>query len=317
MKDVIIIGAGPAGLACAIEAKRKKLDYIVLDRGCIVNSIYNFPKALIFFSTPDLLEIGGAAFINEKFRPNCRDVLNYYLRIVKIFDLKIKTYEEAVGLERYNDNLVVLVKNPSGKQKQYKTKKVILAVGYYDNPNMMGVKGENLPKVSHYYSEAHPFYNKNVAVIGGNNSAVEAALDLFHHGAKTTLIHRGRNIGKKVKYWIMPDIQKKIENKQIRAIFNSSIQEISDEYLLININGKKTRIKNDFVFALTGYRPDTKLMEAFGIKYNQKTLAPSHSKKNLETNVKGVYVAGSIISGINNNKVFIENSREHGKMIFS
>ncbi len=315
MKDVIIVGAGPAGLACAIEAARKKLDYVVLDRGCVVNAIYNFPKNITFFSTPDLLEIGEAAFISDKFRPNRQEVLNYYLKVVKLFKLKINTYEEAIGLGRHSNYLSVHTKTYSGKQKEYKTRKVILATGYYDNPNMIGVKGEDLSKVSHYYTEAHPYYNKEVAVVGGNNSAVEAALDLCHHGAKVTLIHREETLGKKIKYWILPDIKKRIEKKLVKAIFNATVQEISREYIGIRTNGKRSRIKNDFVFAMTGYRPDSKLMDAFGIKYSPKTLAPKHIPKNLQTNVKGVHVAGSIISGINNNRVFIENSRDHGKII--
>ena len=315
MKDVIIVGAGPAGLACAIEAARKKLDYVVLDRGCVVNAIYNFPKNMTFFSTPDLLEIGETAFISDKFRPNRQEVLNYYLKIVKLFKLKTNTYEEAIGLSRHSNYLSVHAKTYSGKQKEYKARKVILATGYYDNPNMIGVKGEDFSKVSHYYTEAHPFYNKEVAVVGGNNSAVEAALELCHHGAKVTLIHREATLGKKIKYWILPDIKKRIEKKLVKAIFNATVKEISREYIGIRINGKRSRVKNDFVFAMTGYRPNSKLLDAFGIKYNPKTLAPKHIPKNLETNVKGVHVAGSIISGINNNRVFIENSRDHGKVI--
>ena len=316
MKDVIIVGAGPAGLTCAIEAAQNKLDYVVLDRGCIANSIYNFPANIIFFSTPDLLEIGKTAFISNQFRPNRQEVLNYYLKVVKLYNLNINTYEEAVGLNGHNNCYTVHVNTVSGKQKKYQSRNVILATGYYDNPNMIGIKGEDLPKVSHYYTEAHPYYMKDVAVIGGNNSAVEAALELYHYGAKVTLIHRNKNLGKKIKYWVLPDIKKKIENKQIKAIFNAAVQEISKEHILLRENGKIRRIKNDHVFAMTGYRPDSKLMDAFGIQYSPKTFVPKHKPKNLETNLKGVYVAGSIISGINNNRVFIENSREHGKKIF-
>jgi thioredoxin reductase (NADPH) len=236
--------------------------------------------------------------------------------VVKLYNLNINTYEEAVGLNGHNNCYTVNVNTVSGKQKKYQSQNVILAAGYYDNPNMIGIKGEDLPKVSHYYTEAHPYYKKDVAVIGGNNSAVEAALELYHYGAKVTLIHRNKNLGKKIKYWVLPDIKKKIENKQIKAIFNAAVQEISKEHILLRENGKIRRIKNDHVFAMTGYRPDSKLMDAFGIQYSPKTFVPKHKPKNLETNLKGVYVAGSIISGINNNRVFIENSREHGKKIF-
>lgn len=314
--DAIIVGAGPAGLACAIEASKKKLDYLVLDRACIVNAIYNFPESITFFSTPELLEIGGTAFITDKFRPNRQEALNYYLKVAKLFNLKINTYEEATGVDKDGKSLIVNVKTRAGKQKQYKTKKVVLATGYCDNPNMLGVKGEELSKVSHYYTGAHPYYNKEVAIIGANNSAVEAALELSHGGAKVTLIHRGKGLGEKTKSWILPDIKKRIENKQVKVIFNSTVREISETSIVVQSNGKKIKLKNDFVFAMTGYRPDCGLMKAFGIKYDSSSLAPKHSPKTLETNIKGVYVAGSIISGINNNRVFIENSRDHGKKIF-
>ncbi len=315
-KDAIIIGAGPAGLSCAIEAERNQLDYLVLERGCIVNAIYNFPKTITFFTTPDLLEIGDTTFITNSFRPNREEVLNYYSRVVKKYSLKIKTFEEVTALERNNLGLKVLVKTLSGMLKQYYTKKVVLATGYYDNPNLLGVKGEELPKVSHYYTEGHPYYEKNVAVIGGGNSAVEAALDLYRHGAKVTMLLREKSLNKRVKYWILPDIEKRIKSGEVRAIFNSKVMEILPEHVLVKTKGRNFRIKNDFVFAMTGYRPDIKLLEAFGVKYDPKTLVPIHTIRKLKTNVNGVYLAGAIISGINNNKVFIENSREHGKLIF-
>jgi thioredoxin reductase (NADPH) len=315
--EYLIVGAGPAGLACAIEAQKKNLDYIVVDKGCIADAIYRFPADLLFFSTPELLAIGDALFITESFRPNRIETLNYYRAVVDHYGLKIATYEKVESIEPDNGAFNVHTLLGSGKKQTRKAAKVIVATGYYDNPNMLGIEGEGLDKVSHYYTEAHPYHDCDVAIIGAKNSAVEAALLFYRAGARVTIIHRGADISDSVKYWVRPDIDKRIEAGQIKAMFDSEVVKVEQDSVEVrnNKNGDTVKIKNDFLFALTGYHPDAKLLQGCGVKIESQTLAPEHNSNTLETNVPGLYVAGSIVAGKNNNKVFIENSREHGKII--
>ncbi len=315
--DYLIIGAGPAGLACAIEAEKKNLDYIVLDKGCVTDAIYRFPADLVFFSTPDRLAVGDALFITESFRPTRIEVLNYYRSVVDHYGLKIATYEKVESIEPGPGSFNVHTLAGSGEKRVRGADKVIVATGYYDHPNMLGIEGEDLPKVSHYYPEAHPYHNCDVAVIGGKNSAVEAALLFYRAGARVTMIHRGAGVSDSVKYWVQPDIDKRLEAGEIKAMFNSEVVRVEPDAIEVknNIDGGKVKLKNDFVFALTGYHPDAELLHGCGARIDSETLAPEHNSGTLETSVPGLYVAGSMVAGKNNNKVFIENSRQHGKKI--
>ncbi|VAX15598.1 Thioredoxin reductase [hydrothermal vent metagenome] len=315
--DYLIIGAGPAGLACAIEAQRKNLDYVVVDKGCITDAIYRFPADLVFFSTPDRLAIGDALFITESFRPTRIEVLNYYRSVVDHYGLKIAAYEKVESIKADSGSFNVHTLLGSGEKRVRKADKVIVATGYYDHPNMLGIQGEDLPKVSHYYTEAHPYHNCDVAIIGGKNSAVEAALAFCRAGARVTMIHRGATVSGSVKYWVRPDIDKKLEAGEIKAMFDSEVVRIKPDAIEVknNDSGDTVKLKNDFVFALTGYHPGAELLTGCGARIDSDTLAPEHNLDTLETSVPGLYVAGSIVAGKNNNKVFIENSREHGKKI--
>lgn len=317
MKDIIIIGAGPVGLSCAIEAEVNNLDYIVLDKGCIANSISNFPLNLTFFSTPDLLEIGNIPFISPNFRPNRIEVLNYYRKVVDIYKLNVKCYEKVINIKDCENGLDVVTEPLNGTDSSYKSKTVIIATGYYDNANTLNIKGEDLPKVSHYYREGHLYYGMNVAVIGGNNSATEAAIDLDRNGANVTLVHRGSDLDEKVKYWIAPELKKRITNGTVKALFNTDLIEIKNNAIVVknNGNGETSELENDFVFAMTGYIPDTNLLNRIWVNYDEDSLVPEHSTDSLETNRKGIFVAGSIICGMYNNKIFIETGRFHGKKL--
>ncbi len=316
MLDILIIGAGPVGLSCAIEAEKSNLKYIIIEKGCITNSILNFPTYMTFFSTPDLLEIGDIPFISPHFRPERGEALHYYRKVVDLYALKLRCYEKVINAKNSENGFEVISKPMRGEKISYKTNNIIVATGYYDNSNMLYVKGEERPKVTHYYSEGHQYHGMEVAVIGANNSATETAIDLYRQGAKVTLIHRGKDLGKKVKYWIAPELKKRLDDNSIKSFFNSEIEEIKDGTIVIK--GKETEpveIKNDFVFAMTGYRPDVKMLKSFGIKIDEKSLVPNYDKSSFETNVKGIFLAGSVQCGLQNNQIFIETGRFHGKTV--
>jgi len=313
--DYIIVGAGPAGLACAIEAEKKGDTYLVLEKGCVVNSIYNFPSDMTFFSTPEFLQLGEMVFVTDAFRPTRNQVLHYYLRVAREYGLKIAQYHTVKSITRNGSSFKVLAESRRHQTGIFNAKKVILATGYYDNPNHLDIEGENLEKVSHYYTEAHPLYDQDVAVIGGKNSAVEATLAFYRAGARVTLIHRGNGISDSVKYWVKPDIEKRIEAGQIKAMFNTVVTRITGESVFIKNGGEEKEIKNDSVFALTGYHPDLDFLKECGVELHPETLAPKHNPDSLETGINGLYVAGSVAAGLQCNKIFIENGREHGKII--
>ncbi|MBI5178438.1 MAG: YpdA family putative bacillithiol disulfide reductase [Nitrospinae bacterium] len=315
MLDFIIVGAGPAGLACAIECEKKSLSYLVLDKGCVVNSIFHFPEGMTFFSTPDLLRIGDLAFVTEQFRPTRTQVLHYYVSLAKHYRLKLALYRRVTAIEKRDGVFAVAARHVNGREERYTSRKVALATGYYDNPNPLGIPGEELPKVSHYYGSPHPYYGQKVAVIGGKNSAAEAALALYRAGARVTLIHRGPALNDAVKYWIRPDIEKRLEDGKIRALFNASIAQIGPDAITVRMEGTEEILENDFVFALTGYRPDVGFMHSCGITFDPVTFVPAYDPKTMETNVAGLHLAGSVSAGINCNTVFIENSRHHGRLI--
>lgn len=307
--DVLIVGAGPSGLACAIEAQKKGLTSAVLDKGSIVDAIRRFPTNLTFFSTPELLEIGNVPFITPTFRPTRTDIVRYYHRVAKEFSLDIKTGAEVQSVEKSSDVFVVIT---SGRN--YRARNIVFATGYFDNPNPFDVAGNSLPKVLRYYSEPYLYAGKNVAVVGGKNSAVEIALELFRNGSQVTIIHRGPKFSEGVKYWILPDIENRIKAGEIRAFFETTVAEIRPTELVLA--GKHAgSIPNDVVFIMIGYRPDNTLLERLGVLIDQTTIAPIHNAVTMQTNIDGVYVAGSIAAGKLNNKIFIENGRLHGALI--
>ncbi|HSR51531.1 MAG TPA: YpdA family putative bacillithiol disulfide reductase [Acidobacteriota bacterium] len=315
--DLVIIGAGPAGLACGIEAKKRDWNFQIIDKGCVVNSVYNYPTNMVFFTTADLLEIGGIPMTVSEPKPRRQDALNYYRRVVDLFELPIRDYEEVFEVEGHHGEFQVRTRDRLGQERVYPCAKIIVSTGYYDNPNMLDIPGEDLAKVSHYFSEPHPYYKKKVAVIGGQNSAAESALELYRQArADVTLIHRGSEVGKSIKYWVRPDINNRIERGEIRALFNSRVKEIRETEIVVETPEGRQVLENDYVLAMTGYHPNTGFLRSMGIDIDPETLAPSHDPQTLESNVKGIYVAGSIVAGKMTNKIFIENGRFHGGQIF-
>ncbi len=312
MFDVIIIGAGPIGLACSIEAKRKKLKSLVLEKGVLVNSIYNYPQNMTFFSTSDKLEIGEVPFISQNPKPTRPEALEYYRRVCTSWNLEVNLYETVNNISFQSETFILKT-----DKSNYKSKNIIIATGFYDIPFPLNIVGENLPKVSHYYSEPHPYFGMDIAIVGAANSAVDAALETFRKGAKSvTMIVRENKIRENVKYWSKPDIENRIKEGAIKALFNSEIVEIQEKYVIIKKGNEKIRIKNDFVLAMTGYQPNFKLLESVGIKFNKdKNNSPRYNTNTMESNVKGVYLAGVICGGYQTNKWFIENSRIHAHQI--
>lgn len=312
MYDLLIIGAGPAGLSCAIHAKKAKLKYAVLDKGTVVDSVYRFPTEMVFFSTPELLEIGGIPFVTSGFRPTRVEVLNYYHRVVEHFGLVIRQYERVDSIEGRSGSFRVL----TSKKRIYRAKNLVFATGYFDNPRRLSVQGEELPRVFHYFQDPYPFFGSRVAVVGGKNSAVETALALHRHGAHVTLIHRGSALSRGVKYWILPDIENRIKEKSIETCFESTVKEIREDSIIVaNKRGSSRTIENDFLFVQIGYDPSTELLKSLGVKVDARSLVPKHNSRTMETNVRGIYLAGSIAAGKENNKIFIENGRLHGGLI--
>ena len=313
MDDLLIIGAGPVGIACGIEAKKKNLKYTIIDKGCLVNSLYNYPLNMTFFSTSDRLEIGGIPFISNNSKPTRLEALEYYRRVCSHWKLNINLYEEVLSISKEKNFKIITEKN------SYKTKNIVIATGFYDIPFLLNIPGENLKKVYHYYSEPHPFYGMNIAIVGAANSAVDAALETYRKGAKSvTMIIRENEIGDNVKYWVRPDIINRIKEGSIPAFFNSEIIEIKKESIIIKTKKGEKEIKNDFVLAMTGYEPNFKLLEAIGVNFKKdKYRTPKYNSKTMESNVKGAYLAGVVCGGYKTNKWFIENSREHAPLIMN
>jgi thioredoxin reductase (NADPH) len=313
--DVVVIGAGPTGLACAIDAKRAGFTVVNIDKGCLTNSLYNYPTNMTFFTTPELLEIGDIPFPSAHQKPNRMEALEYYRKVTEAYKLDLRLYEAVEKVAGSDGDFRVHTIDMVGKAHEYRARKLILATGFYDLPNRMDVPGEDLPKVTHYYKEPHPYFDRDVAVIGAKNSAAIAALELWRHGARVTLVHRGPGINDNVKYWIKPDIENRIKAGEIKAYFNTSVKEIRPETTVLQTPNGELRLKNDFVLALTGYRPDFSFLEAIGCKMTEQDCRPVTDPETLESNVPGVYLAGVIVAGMKTGEIFIENGRFHGRQI--
>ena len=313
--DVAIIGAGPTGLACGIELQRRGLAPVLFDKGCVVNSIYHYPINLVFFTTPELLEIGDIPMTSLNEKPGRTEALKYYRRVADHYNLNIHQYERVCGFEGADGSFSLRTETSRGERFCYRANKIILASGYYDIPNRLNVPGEDLNKVIHYYREAHPYYNHDVMIVGAKNSASIAALELFWTGARVTLVHRGAGISPNVKYWIKPNIENRITNGDVKAYFKSSVKEIRPYDVLLDTPEGTVAVKNDFVFAMTGYRPDFTFMAEHGIHLDPATSKPITDRETLESERKGVYLAGVIVAGTHTNEIFIENGRFHGKVI--
>jgi thioredoxin reductase (NADPH) len=309
--DIAIVGAGPTGLATAIEAHRRGLKYVVLDKGCITNSILGFPSHMVFFTTPELLEIGGMPLISEREKPSRNEALKYYRKVVQAFGLKIHQYEEVQRIRQTASHQFEL----QTSEGTYAANNVVLATGYYDNPNLLGIPGEDLPHVSHYYTEPYSFYDRDVVIVGGRNSAAEAALDLFRGGARVTLVHRGAEMGSTLKYWVRPDIENRFKAGEVKVYFNTLVSRITPSTVEVVQQGTPITLQAQQVFVLIGYHSSTKFFEQLGVKWDSDTLRPQYNSETFETNVPGVYLAGSIVGGRFNAEVFIENGRFHGESV--
>ena len=313
--DVAVVGAGPTGLACGIELQRRGLRAILIEKGCVVNSIYHYPTNMTFFTTPELLEIGGLPMTSLGEKPTRTEALKYYRRVAGYFRLDIRQYERVVRIDGDDGAFVVHTEDRDGGSKAYAARKVILATGYYDRPNLLNVPGEDSPKVIHYYKEAHPYYDMDVAVVGGKNSAAIAALELLWAGARVTLIHRGEGVSDSVKYWIKPNLENRIRSGEIRAFFRSQVAEIHPREIVVATPEGEIRLKNDFVFAMTGYHPDLDFLARHGITLDADTQRPRTDPDTLESERKGIYLAGVLVAGMHTNEIFIENGRFHGAQI--
>ena len=325
VRDVLIIGAGPSGLSAAIAAKRRGLDYQVIEQGTLVNSIYHFPPQMVFFTTPELLEIGGLPFVSPFEKPTRAEALKYYRKVVDTFDLQIVFDEKVLSVAAEPQDgggttlFAVETRSTRGVRRARLARHVIFAIGYYDHPNLLNIPGENLPHVHHYYSESHPYYRQRVAIVGGGNSAAEAALELYRSGVNVTLIHRAAELKSTIKYWVRPDIDNRIKEGSIAARFNSCVKEIRPTAIVIAGRGEsgeptEEEIPADTVFLLTGYRADSQLMTGAGIQLTDRD-APVVDAETFETNVPGLFVAGGAIAGIDTGTIFIENGRFHGEKI--
>lgn len=313
--DIICIGAGPTGLACAIEAKRAGMKPLVIDKGCLCNSIYHYPVNMVFFTTPELLEIGDLPLVCAAEKPVRVEALKYYRKAAEHFGLEMRLYERVERVDGNDGKFTVVTRTESGSEEKYQGMKIAIATGYYDLPNFLGVPGEDLPHVSHYYGEPHSFWNQDVVVIGGKNSAAEAALDLFRNGARVTLVHRQAVLGQSIKYWVRPDIENRIRANEVRAMFETHVVQIEPDHVVVENGAGKRGLRARQVFALTGYHPDFKFIESLGVKLDPLTRKPALDPNTLESNVPGIHLAGVVIGGRHTSEIFIENGRFHGKQI--
>ncbi|MFL6438872.1 MAG: YpdA family putative bacillithiol disulfide reductase [Terriglobales bacterium] len=313
--DVLVIGAGPTGMACAIEAQRIGLRAVLVDKGCLVNSLFHYPANMTFFTTPELLEIGDIPFSSPNQKPNRSEALEYYRKVADHYSLDVRQYERVDRVEGVDGDFRVHTIDRFGTPHVHGAQKLVIATGYYDLPNYMEIPGEELPKVAHYYHEPHPYYDNDVLVIGGKNSAAIAALELWRHGSRVTIVHRGPAMHRNVKYWILPDIENRIRNQEIAAFFNSTVMAIRERSVLLQTPAGEIEVPNDFVFALTGYRPDYDFLKGVGVQISGGECRPACNTETLESNIAGVYLAGVIVAGARTSEIFIENGRFHGRQI--
>lgn len=318
--NTIIIGGGPIGLACGLEARRLGLSYLILEKGCLVNSLYNYPVNMTFFSTSERLEIGGVPFVSINAKPTRSEALEYYRRVAVSHRLKLRLFEKVLSVKKVDENseaASIRSFTITSTRETYTASNVIIATGFYDIPYLLNVAGENLPKVTHYYKDPHFYAFQNVLVVGAMNSAVDAALETWRKGAEVTMVVREPQIGERVKYWVRPDIVNRISEGSIKAYFNSTVQEIQEQYVVLNTPEGQISIQNDHVIAMTGYQPDLGFLSQIGIELsNDEIKTPVINPETHETNIKGIYLAGVICGGMNTHRLFIENSREHAVRIF-
>lgn len=309
--DVIIIGGGPIGLACGIQAKKAGLKYLILEKGALVNSLYNYPVNMTFFSTSERLEIGNVPFVSNNNKPTRSQALEYYRRIVTSFGLDIHLFEEVTDVKKSKNYFRI-----TSSKSEYETLNIVVATGFYDIPYLLNVKGEKLPKVKHYYDDPHYYAFQNVLVVGAANSAIDAALETWRKGATVTMVIRGDKISERVKYWVKPDIDNRIKEGSIKAYFNSTLKEIREKEVDISTPDGIVTIPNDWVLSMTGYMPNLKFIKDLGVELSADDVCkPTYNETNHETNVNGIYLAGVVCGGMNTHRLFIENSREHAKKI--
>ena len=313
--DFLVVGAGPTGLATAIEAQKAGFRVVLVDKGCICNSIFHYPSHMTFFTTSELLEIGGIPFPSPNAKPTRSEALEYYRLVADHYKLDVRQYHRVERIGGADSDFTVYTSDRFGRHGKLRTRKLALAIGYYDLPNWMGVPGETLSKVHHYYLDPHPYHGMDVAVVGGKNSAAIAALELWRHGARVTLIHRESGMHPHVKYWIKPDIENRIKNGEIKAYFESRVVEITPDSIVLETATGPQTLHNDFVFAMTGYHPDFGFLEQMGIRFEGPDRLPICNSETLESNVPGIYLAGVVVAGARTNEIFIENGRFHGRQI--
>jgi thioredoxin reductase (NADPH) len=313
--DIICIGAGPTGLACAIEAKRAGMRPLVIDKGSLCNSIFHYPVNMVFFTTPELLEIGDLPLVSAAEKPVRVEALKYYRKAAEHFGLELRLFERVLRVDGHDGNFTVVTRTEKGVEEKYAGKKIAIATGYYDLPNRMDIPGEDLPNVSHYYTEPYEFWNQDVVVVGGRNSAAEAALDLYRNGAKVTLVHRNKELGGTIKYWVRPDIENRIKAGQVQAMFETRVKRFTEDEVIVENGAGEKRLPAKMVFALTGYHPDFSFIESLGVHLDADSRKPALDPNSLESNVPGIHLAGVVIGGRHTSEIFIENGRFHGKQI--
>jgi thioredoxin reductase (NADPH) len=323
--DILIIGSGPAGLSTAIAARQRKLSYLVIERGALVNSISKFPVNMVFFTTPELLEIGGIPFTTPYEKPTRTEALRYYRKVADAQQVQIAFGQTVEGIRQVESDtddarLSVTTRDVEGVTREHRARYVVLATGAYDKPNRLDIPGEDLPHVNHYYTEVHPHWRKHVVIVGGQNSAAEAALELYRNGAKVTIVHRKPEFGTSLKYWVKPDIENRVREGSVAARFNARLIEIKQTSVVVEQkradgNVATEELPADAVFLLTGYRSDTALLNACGVKFNPVSFEPDHDPETFESNVPNLFVAGQVLTGRQSGKIFIENGRFHGERV--